>query len=60
MRPIEVVVASEKKVRCNGSNANSGGSSSHPLIYLDMGKKNEVICPYCSCCFTLKNADKNS
>jgi uncharacterized Zn-finger protein len=36
-------------VSCDG-NANG---SAHPLIYLAMGDKNEVVCPYCSRQFVL-------
>ena len=48
MGPIEVVISESKKVSCSGDK----GSSSHPLIYLDMGNKDYVICPYCSKYFT--------
>ena len=39
-----------KKVSCNGG----GGALGHPKIYLDMGKKNLIICPYCSKIFILE------
>lgn len=53
---IQIVVTQTKKVSCDGSEANS----SHPLVYLNMGDKNEVVCPYCSCCFQLKNSSSTS
>ena len=39
-----------KKVNCSGG----GGAFGHPKIYLDMGKENQIICPYCSKIFILK------
>ncbi len=33
-----------KKIGCDGG----GGALGHPLVYLDLEKKNEVVCPYCS------------
>ena len=39
-----------KKVSCNGG----GGALGHPKIYLDMGKENQIICPYCSKIFILE------
>lgn len=40
---LEVVRVNSKKVSCDGN----GGASSHPLVYLNMGEKDHVICPYC-------------
>lgn len=51
MEPVEVVVVKNKKVSCNGDSS----GSDHPLVYLDMGEKDHVICPYCSKYFTIKN-----
>jgi uncharacterized Zn-finger protein len=31
-----------------------GGALGHPKIYLDMGKENQIICPYCSKIFILE------
>ena len=39
-----------KKVNCSGG----GGVLGHPKIYLDMGKENQIICPYCSKIFILE------
>ena len=39
-----------KKVSCNGG----GGALGHPKIYLDMGKENQITCPYCSKIFILE------
>jgi uncharacterized Zn-finger protein len=54
MGPVEVIVVEDKKVRCDGEK----GSSNHPLIYLNMGEKNEITCPYCSRHFKLKTSDQ--
>jgi uncharacterized Zn-finger protein len=39
-----------KKVACNGDALNSH----HPLIYLNLGEKNSVVCPYCGKHFILQ------
>jgi len=46
--PFEVLHVNSKKVSCDGAK----GASSHPLVYLNMGEKNYVVCPYCSKYFT--------
>ena len=48
----EVLRVKRKKVSCSGSDE----VSSHPLIYLDMGDKDFVVCPYCSKLFTTKQS----
>jgi len=54
----EVVHVNSKKVSCDGN----GGASSHPLVYLNMGEKDHVICPYCSKYFQISkdSTDNNS
>lgn len=47
---------STKKVSCYGSSE----SSKHPLIYLDIGNNDFVVCPYCSKHFTLDNSSNSS
>ena len=44
MEPIEV---KDSVIRCDGG----GGVLGHPAIYLNLGKEEKVICPYCSKCF---------
>ncbi len=44
----DILFVDSKKVSCNGER----GSSRHPLVYLNMGKKDHVICPYCGKYFT--------
>ncbi len=50
--PLEILRVNSKKVSCDGG----VGASSHPLVYLDMGKNDYVICPYCSKFFTTKKS----
>ena len=52
--PFEVVHVDSKKVACFGSSILSSASSKHPTIYLNMGEKDSVVCPYCSKTFTTR------
>jgi len=45
----EILHVDSKKVVCEGSK----GASGHPKVYLNMGSKDYVICPYCSKVFTV-------
>lgn len=58
--PPEILHVHTKKVACDGSKDDKKGSASaalgHPLIYLDMGKNDYVICPYCSKYFTMQKS----
>lgn len=47
--PFETLHVNSKKVSCDGGK----GASQHPLVYLNMGEKDSVICPYCSRYFTV-------
>ena len=47
----ELQVVSSSNVACDGG----GGALGHPKIYLDMGKGEKIVCPYCSKLFVLKN-----
>lgn len=40
----EVVYTDTPKVSCEGGK----GALGHPLVYLDMTGKSEIMCPYCS------------
>jgi uncharacterized Zn-finger protein len=53
-----ILYVNSKKVSCDGFQ----GASTHPLVYLDMGRENFVVCPYCSKNFTInqKNILSNS
>ncbi len=60
MGSVEVVVVDSKKVTCDGTNYTPvdalSHSSGHPLVYLNMGTKDSVTCPYCSKYFTIKKS----
>lgn len=52
--PIEEVVYTDTpKVSCEGSQ----GALGHPLVYLNMAGKNEIMCPYCSKRFVLQKKE---
>lgn len=44
MQPFEIIPVETKIVACNGG----GGALGHPAVYLNLGPKNQVECPYCS------------
>jgi uncharacterized Zn-finger protein len=53
--PSEVLHVSSTKVSCDG-----GKDFGHPKVFLNMGEKSHVACPYCGKIFTTKkeaNAD---
>lgn len=45
----ETVYVEERSVACDGN-----GALGHPRVYLNMGDENEIVCPYCSRHFVLK------
>jgi uncharacterized Zn-finger protein len=45
----ETVEVDTTTVRCDG-----GGALGHPMVYLNMGEKTWVECPYCDRKFALK------
>ena len=45
----ETIIVDTTRVKCDGG----GGALGHPAVYLEMGKKTEVTCPYCSRRFVL-------
>ncbi len=47
-----MVFVNSTKVSCEGDK----NLSSHPLVYLNMGNKDFVICPYCSKYYTTKKS----
>jgi uncharacterized Zn-finger protein len=53
--PLETLYVNSKKVSCQGEREGFKSGSGHPTIYLDMGKNDFVICPYCSKFFTIKH-----
>jgi uncharacterized Zn-finger protein len=52
MGPVEMIFVNSKKVSCDGVKS----LSNHPVVYLNMGDKDFVVCPYCSKYFTTKKA----
>jgi len=40
--PSEKIYTNSNRVTCDG-----GGALGHPRVWLEMGAKNEVECPYC-------------
>jgi uncharacterized Zn-finger protein len=60
MGPVEVIAVDSKKVTCDGINHKPADLSSHPLVYLNMGEKDFVVCPYCSKYFTTKKPTDKS
>jgi len=56
MGAVETVETTEHRVSCDGG----GGALGHPTIYLEMGEKTEVDCPYCGRRFKLKEGAKAS
>lgn len=47
----DIKIVDHKYVKCDGISNNTIG---HPLIYLNMGNNDEIICPYCSRQFVYK------
>ncbi|MBP9692629.1 MAG: zinc-finger domain-containing protein [Alphaproteobacteria bacterium] len=52
---IDCVETKKTVVRCDGG----GGPLGHPAIYLNLGKENKGVCPYCSKCF-VKDLDHST
>jgi uncharacterized Zn-finger protein len=46
----EVTYVEDSYIQCDGN----GQAVGHPMIYLDMGGKKEMDCPYCGQHFKLK------
>jgi uncharacterized Zn-finger protein len=45
-----IIYVETTTVACEGN----GDAIGHPLVYLDLSKEKEVVCPYCSQHFILK------
>ena len=54
MEPVEIVETDNPKVACEGD----GGALGHPRVFLNMGDKSEIDCPYCGRRFVLKAGAK--
>ena len=49
MSNVETIEVETKRVGCDG-----GGALGHPLVFLEMGQKSSIVCPYCSRTYQLK------
>lgn len=49
-KPKEIIEADSAQVSCDGG----GGALGHPRVYLNMGTRHEIDCPYCGRQFKLK------
>ncbi len=54
MEPVETVEVDSPQVDCDGG----GGALGHPRVFLNMGEKKEIDCPYCGRRFVLKKGAK--
>jgi uncharacterized Zn-finger protein len=46
----EAMIVDSRIVACDG-----GGRLGHPRVYLNMGDENDIVCPYCSRAFVLRD-----
>ncbi|MBL9029865.1 MAG: zinc-finger domain-containing protein [Caedimonas sp.] len=51
-----IIYVETPSVVCDGNESPSG----HPRVYLDLEKRGEIICPYCSRHFILKQESQSS
>ncbi len=56
LNALETLYVNTKKVACDGLREGQSVALGHPLVYLNMGQKSSVVCPYCSKNFTLNEA----
>ncbi len=56
LNPLEILHTNSRKVACDGSKDSQGNNMGHPLVYLNMGKNDSVVCPYCSKCFVIQKS----
>lgn len=49
MEPSEIIETDKAVVRCDGG----GGALGHPVVYLNMGDRPRIDCPYCGRRFVL-------
>ena len=56
MEAAETIEVQDRSVKCDGG----GGALGHPAVYLNMGEKSEIDCPYCGRKFILDNDAANS
>lgn len=49
MEPPETIKVDDATVRCDG-----GGAHGHPTVYLNLGEREAIDCPYCGRRFVLR------
>ncbi len=49
MEPPETIETDKTRIACDGG----GGALGHPRVFLEMGSKGEIDCPYCGRKFVL-------
>jgi uncharacterized Zn-finger protein len=54
MQAVETIEVEQSKVACDGGK----GALGHPRVFLNMGDKGNVECPYCGRNYTLKAGAK--
>lgn len=47
--PVETITVDSPTVACDG-----GGDGGHPRVFLNMGSRHEIDCPYCGRLYVLK------
>jgi uncharacterized Zn-finger protein len=52
--PLETIEVDDPVVACDGGNVELG----HPRVYLNMGDKRQIDCPYCGLHYVLKAGTK--
>jgi len=56
MQAVETIEVENSKIACDGEK----GALGHPRVYLNMGDKGRVECPYCGKNYVLKAGAKAS
>jgi uncharacterized Zn-finger protein len=56
MQPFETIQVDSTVIPCNGG----GGPLGHPRVYLNLGSRGEIECPYCSRLFVLRSKKRPS
>lgn len=51
VQPAEIIYTNSKRVACDGG----GGALGHPRVWLEMGVKRQVECPYCDRLYVLSS-----
>lgn len=49
MQPPETIEVNTRELSCDGG----GGALGHPRVFLNMGSRSEIDCPYCGRRFVL-------